>query len=168
MKRGEETLRKLNEELEQRVEERTAKLRESEQRLALALRASHEGVWDWNVETGAVWYSSRHMEMLGYTDSEIEPRASAFENLLHPDDRVRFHDTVEAVLRGEREHEIEFRMRHKDGHYVDILSCGFPVRRKPNGPIVRIVGTHFDLTERSGWRTTPPIPAPGSGTCGPI
>jgi PAS domain S-box-containing protein len=148
LKRGEETLRKLNEELEQRVEERTAKLRESEQRLALALRASHEGVWDWNVETGAVWYSSRHMEMLGYTDSEIEPRASAFENLLHPDDRVRFHDTVEAVLRGEREHEIEFRMRHKDGHYVDILSCGFPVRRKPNGPIVRIVGTHFDLTER--------------------
>ena len=123
-------------------------MRESEQRLALALRASHEGVWDWNVETGAVWYSSRHMEMLGYADSEIEPRASAFENLLHPDDRVRFHDTVEAVLRGEREHEIEFRLRHKDGHYVDILSCGFPIRRKPNGPIVRIVGTHFDLTER--------------------
>jgi PAS domain S-box-containing protein len=148
LKRGEETLRKLNEELEQRVEERTAKLRESEQRLALALRASHEGVWDWNVETGAVWYSSRHMEMLGYTDSEVEPRASAFEDLLHPDDRVRFHDTVEAVLRGEREHEIEFRMHHKDGHYVDILSRGFPVRRKPNGPIVRIVGTHFDLTER--------------------
>jgi PAS domain S-box-containing protein len=148
LKRGEETLRKLNEELEQRVEERTAKLRESEQRLALALRASHEGVWDWNVETGAVWYSSRHMEMLGYTDSEIEPRASAFENLLHPGDRVRFHDAVEAVLRGEREYEIEFRLRHKEGHYVDILSCGFPIRRKPNGPIVRIVGTHLDLTER--------------------
>ena len=148
LKRGEEALRKLNEELEERVEERTAKLRESEERLALALRASHEGVWDWNVETGAVWYSPRHMEMLGYTDSEIEPRASAFENLLHPDDRVRFHDTVETVLRGEREYEMEFRLRHKDGHYVDILSCGFPVRRKPNGPIVRIVGTHFDLTER--------------------
>ena len=55
---------------------------------------------------------------------------------------------MEAVLRGEREHEMEFRLRHKDGHYVDILSCGFPIRRKPNGPIVRIVGTHFDLTER--------------------
>jgi PAS domain S-box-containing protein len=148
LKRGEEALRNLNEELEKRVEERTAQLRDSEQRLALALRASHEGVWDWNVETGTVWYSSRHMEMLGYTDSEIEARASAFENLLHPDDRVRFHDTVEAVLRGEREHEMEFRLRHKDGHYVDILSYGFPVRRKPNGPIVRIVGTHFDLTER--------------------
>ena len=120
--------------------------------------------------------------MLGYTESEIEPHASAFENLLHPDDRARFHDTVEAVLRGEREYEMEFRLRHKDGHYVDILSCGFPIRREPDGPIVRIVGTHFDLTERKRaeealrqreeWlrlaHVMPPIPAPGSGTCGPI
>jgi PAS domain S-box-containing protein len=148
LKRGEEALRKVNEELEERVEEGTARLRESEQRLALALRASHEGVWDWNVETGAVWYSSRWREMLGYTDSEIEPRASAFEDLLHPDDRVRYRDAVQAVLRGECEYEMEFRLRHKNGHYVDILSCGFPLRRQPDGPIVRIVGTHLDLTER--------------------
>jgi len=148
MKRGEEALRNLNEELEKRVRERTAQLRDSEERLALALRASHEGVWDWNVETDAAWYSSRWKEMLGYADSEIEPGTSVFENLLHPDDRARFHDAVEAVLRGGREYELEFRLRHKDGHYVDILSCGFPVRREPDGPIVRIVGTHSDLTER--------------------
>jgi len=89
-----------HEELEERVEERTAQLRESEQRLALALRASHEGVWDWNVETGAVWYSSRCKEMLGYQESEIEPHASVFEKLLHPDDRVRFHDTVRPSCAG--------------------------------------------------------------------
>jgi PAS domain S-box-containing protein len=148
LKQGEEALRNLNEELEKRVEERTAQLRDSEQRLALALRASHEGVWDWNVETGAVWYSSRCREMLGYAESEIEPHMSVLENLLHPDDRASFREAVEAVLRGEREHEMEFRLRHKDGHYVDILSCGFPVRRQVEGPIVRIVGTHFDLTER--------------------
>jgi len=148
LKRGEEELRNLNEELEKRVEERTAQLRDSEERLALALRASHEGVWDWNLETNAGWYSPRWKEMLGYTESEIEPHASAFENLLHPDDRVRFHDAVEAVLRGEREYAMEFRLRHKEGHYVDILSCGFPIRREPGGPFVRIVGTHFDLTER--------------------
>jgi PAS domain S-box-containing protein len=148
LKRGEEKLRKVNEELEERVQERTAQARDSEQRLVLALRASHEGVWDWNVETGAVWYSSRCREMLGYAESEIAPSVVVLENLLHPDDRVRFHDEVEAVLRGEREYEIEFLLRHKDGHYVDILSCGFPIRRKPHGPVVRIVGTHLDLTER--------------------
>ena len=43
---------------------------------------------------------------------------------------------------------MEFRLRHKDGHYVHVLSRGFPVRREPGGPVVRIVGTHFDLTER--------------------
>ena len=149
LKRGEEALRNLNEELEKRVEERTAQLRDSEERLALALRASHEGVWDWNLETDAVWYSSRWKEMLGYTEQEIEqPQSSVFWDFIHPDDRAPFHDALDAVLRGEREYEMEFRLRHKDGHYVEILSCGFPVRREPAGPIVRIVGTHFDLTER--------------------
>ena len=149
LKRGEEALRNLNEELEKRVQERTAQLRDSEERLALALRASHEGVWDWNLETDAVWYSSRWKEMLGYAEREIEqPQSSVFWDFIHPDDRAPFQVALDAVLRGEREYEMEFRLRHKDGHYVDILSCGFPIRREPDGPIVRIVGTHFDLTER--------------------
>jgi PAS domain S-box-containing protein len=148
LKRGEEALRNLNEELEKRVQERTAQLRDSEERLALALRASHEGVWDWSLETDAVWYSSRWKEMLGYAEREIEPSTSVFWSLIHPDDRAPFQVALDAVLRGEREYEMEFRLRHKDGHYVDILSCGFPIRREPDGPIVRIVGTHFDLTER--------------------
>ena len=45
-------------------------------------------------------------------------------------------------------YEGEFRLRHKEGHYTPVLSRGFPVRREPGGPVVRIVGTHFDLTER--------------------
>ena len=52
------------------------------------------------------------------------------------------------VARGARAYEGEFRLRHKDGHYVQVLSRGYPVRREPGGPVVRIVGTHFDLTER--------------------
>jgi signal transduction histidine kinase len=54
----------------------------------------------------------------------------------------------ESVARGARAYEGEFRLRHKDGHYVQVLSRGYPVRREPGGPVVRIVGTHFDLTER--------------------
>jgi signal transduction histidine kinase len=52
------------------------------------------------------------------------------------------------VQRGAPTYEGEFRLRHKDGHYIHVLSRGFPVRREPGGPVVRIVGTHFDLTER--------------------
>jgi PAS domain S-box-containing protein len=123
-------------------------LRDSEERLTLALRASQEGVWDMNLETDIAWYSPRWKEMLGYEDSEIEPRDVAWQRLLHPDDRARTRALKEAMLRGERDYEVEFRLRHKDGHYVDILSKGIPVRREPGGPVVRVVGTHFDLTDR--------------------
>jgi PAS domain S-box-containing protein len=125
-------------------------LRESEERLTLAFAGAQEGVWDWNLETGAVVYSPRWKQMLGYDDDaeEIEPHVSAWERLLHPDDKPLADALNESVTRGARTYEGEFRLRHKDGHYVQVLSRGFPVRREPGGPAVRIVGTHFDLTER--------------------
>ena len=123
-------------------------LRESEERLTLAFAGAQEGVWDWNLDTNAVVYSPRWKQMLGYADEEIEPHVSAWERLVHPDDRAAAERANESVARGQPTYEAEFRLRHKDGHYVHVLSRGFPVRRDPGGPVVRIVGTHFDLTER--------------------
>ena len=127
-----------------------AALRESEERLTLAFAGAQEGVWDWNLQTGAVVYSPRWKQMLGYAedDSEIEPHVSAWERLLHPDDMALALQLNESVKRGASTYEGEFRLRHKDGRYIHVLSRGFPVRREPGGPAVRIVGTHFDLTER--------------------
>src|SRR5262249_9431136 len=109
---------------------------------------AQEGVWDWNLETGAVVYSPRWKEMLGYAGHEIEPHVSAWERLVHPDDRQRADRANEGVASGQSTYEAEFRLRHKDGHYVHLLSRGVPVRREPGGPVVRIVGTHLDLIER--------------------
>ena len=125
-----------------------ASLRESEERLTLAFAGAQEGVWDWNLVTGDVVYSPRWKQMLGYADDEIEPHVSAWERLLHPDDMARAQEVNASVARGARAYEGEFRLLHKDGHYVQVLSRGYPVRREPGGPVVRIVGTHFDLTER--------------------
>ena len=125
-----------------------ASLRESEERLTLAFAGAREGVWDWNLETDAVVYSARWKQMLGYAEDEIEPHVSAWERLVHPDDRERADRAHETVTRGAPTYEAEFRVRHKDGHYIHVLSRGFPVRREPGGPVVRIVGTHLDLTER--------------------
>jgi PAS domain S-box-containing protein len=125
-----------------------AALRESEERLTLAFAGAQEGVWDWDLETGGVVYSSRWKQMLGYADDEIEPTVNAWERLLHPDDKARAEEINESVVRGGGTYEGEFRLRHKDGHYIHVLSRGFPVRYEPGGPVVRIVGTHFDLTER--------------------
>jgi len=123
-------------------------LRESEERLRLAFAGAQEGIWDWDLESNAVVYSSRWKEMLGYGDDEIEPHISAWERLVHPDDRAAADAAHAAVTRGESTYQAEFRLRHKDGHYVHVLSRGFPVRRDADGPVVRIVGTHFDLTQR--------------------
>ena len=123
-------------------------LRQSEERLSLAFAGAQEGIWDWNLETDACVYSSRWKHMLGYDEDEIEPHISAWERLVHPDDRAIADKAHESVTRGQPTYEAEFRLRHKDGHYVQILSRGFPVRREAGGPVVRIVGTHFDLTDR--------------------
>jgi PAS domain S-box-containing protein len=123
-------------------------LRDSEERLMLAFAGAQEGIWDWNLETDAVVYSSRWKQMLGYADDEIEPHISAWERLVHPDDKAGADAAHQSVTRGQPTYEAEFRLRHKDGHYVHVLSRGFPARRDPDGPVIRIVGTHFDLTER--------------------
>ncbi|HZP47046.1 MAG TPA: PAS domain-containing protein [Vicinamibacterales bacterium] len=123
-------------------------LRESEERLRLAFDGAQEGVWDWNLETNAVVYSTQWKQMLGYTDDEIEPHISAWERLVHPADRAIADAAADRVARGAPTYEAEFRLRHKDGRYIEILSRAFPIRRGPDGTVVRIVGTHFDLTER--------------------
>jgi PAS domain S-box-containing protein len=123
-------------------------LRESEERLQLAFAGAQEGIWDWDLQSNAVVYSSRWKQMLGYGDEEIEPHISAWERLVHPDDRKVADAAHETVTRGESTYQAEFRLRHKDGHYVHVLSRGFAVRRDAGGPVARIVGTHFDLTQR--------------------
>ena len=78
-----------------------AALRESEERLTLAFAGAQEGVYDWNLETGAVVYSTHWKRMLGYEDHEIEPHVSAFERLIHPDDLARATRVNTAVSRGD-------------------------------------------------------------------
>ena len=79
-----------------------AMLRESEERLTLALAGAQEGVWDWNLETGDVVYSRRWKQMLGYADDEIEPHVRAWERLLHPEDMVRAQQSTTASWRAAR------------------------------------------------------------------
>lgn len=122
--------------------------RANQERMELAFAATQDGVWDWNLLTGEVYYSPRWKQMLGYAEDEIAPHVSEWEGLLHPDDRAHVQRAVQAVRAGSTQYEVEFRLRHRDGHYVHILSRGHAVRPALGGVAVRFVGTHFDLTER--------------------
>lgn len=124
------------------------KLKNSEERLALAIQGSQDGLWDWNLISDTVYFSPRWKSMLGYEDNEIENNFSEWEKLLHPDDLSTALSEVEDFLNKKNEKfEIEFRMQHKDGYYLDILSRAFAVE-DADGKVTRFVGTHVDITER--------------------
>jgi len=123
-------------------------LREREERLALVMRGTNDGIWDWNVATGQVYYSPRWKDMLGYTDDEITNSFDAWRALIHPDDAERAVGTVEAYLAGESpQFWLEHRLRHKDGSYRWILARGAAVRDEDERSM-RMVGSHTDITER--------------------
>jgi diguanylate cyclase (GGDEF)-like protein/PAS domain S-box-containing protein len=124
------------------------KLAKSEERLALAIKGSQDGLWDWDLVNDTVYFSPRWKSMLGYEDSEIKNDFSEWKRLLHPEDLESALSKVEYFVNNKTDkYESEFRMQHKDGHYINILSQAFVVDGS-DGKVTRFVGTHVDITER--------------------
>lgn len=123
-------------------------LRESEERFALAMAGADDGLWDWNLKTDAVYFSPRWKNMLGYEENELANHVNTWSDSVHPDDLDRALTKIDDYWSGRiGEYAIEFRMKHKAGHYVDILSRGIIVRDESGAPS-RFVGTHVDISER--------------------
>ncbi|WP_020585489.1 PAS domain S-box protein [Desulfobacter curvatus] len=122
--------------------------RKNQERLELALAGANDGYWDWDLKTGAVYYSPRYKEILGYTDAEFpDVRESWIENV-YPKDLEPAKAMLKKLIDGETEHEEhEFRMRHRDGSLRWILSRGTGVKDDA-GIIFRLAGTQTDITER--------------------
>ena len=127
-----------------RVEQTLAK---SEERLRLALQGSTDAPWDWNLLREHVHYSERWWEMLGYRQGEAQDEQGAWRALMHAEDMPQVDAFVGRLLAsGDVTYSVEFRLRHRAGHYVPVLSRGF-VQRDADGRAVRISGTNTDLTE---------------------
>ena len=123
-------------------------LRISEERFELAMRAANDGLWDWDLQTNQVYYSPRWKAMLGYQDDELENSFDTWELLVDSEGKDRTLELIDECMHGEKDgFVIEFRMRHKDGHWVDVLVRSIVIRDENKTP-VRMVGTHVDITER--------------------
>ncbi|MEF8836059.1 MAG: PAS domain S-box protein, partial [Candidatus Thermoplasmatota archaeon] len=130
--------------------EREKKLRESKQRLDLALKGTKAAIWDWYVQTGETVFDERWAEIVGYELEELEPTSiETWRELAHPEDLERSEKLLEDHFAGETDmYEFEGRMKHKDGHWVSILDRGKVVEWDDEGNPIRMTGTHIDITER--------------------
>ena len=123
-------------------------LRESQDRLGLAIRATNLGPWDWDLRTNAVVFSPEWKRQIGYEEHEIQSRYEEWESRLHPEDRERVLDALRAYLDARQpEYAVEFRLRHKDGSYRWIYTRGIALRDANDKPS-RMLGCHMDVTER--------------------
>ena len=119
-----------------------------QERLRLAFDNSSDGLWDWDVSMGWVYWSPRYYLMLGYQPGEIEAGFETFKGLLHPEDRDKIIEHIEEFIRSSAEsNALEFRIRKKDGGWIWVLSRGRVVKRGERGETVRIIGTQVDITE---------------------
>lgn len=121
---------------------------ESESRWAFALENGQQGVWDVDKPAGRLYTSPTWKRMLGYEPGDVSIEGGdAWLELMHPDDRDSFLAVNDAHERGETDWlEAEFRLRHKEGHWVWILDRGKVISRDAEGHPLRIIGTHTDIS----------------------
>jgi diguanylate cyclase (GGDEF)-like protein/PAS domain S-box-containing protein len=112
------------------------------------VRAANDGLWDWNLKKGQIYYSPRWKQMLGYTDEEISDNPNEWFNRVNPEDLPQLRNNISVHLKGLSAHfECEYRIQHSDGSYRWMLSRGMAVIGSDKAAI-RLAGSQADITLR--------------------
>ena len=132
----------------QRIETESA-LRESEERLSLAVEGAKLGMWDWQLDTRELTFNEIAAGMLDFGDKEVASSVKSVRALAHPDDEKRLVDEMEAHLAGRRPFfEADVRMRRKSGGYVWTNMRGRITERDYRDKPVRVTGMLIDISRR--------------------
>jgi PAS domain S-box-containing protein len=151
-----EALQALNQQLEARVQTRTQELlesqqtlRDSEERLRLAMAASKQGLYDLNIQTGEAIVSPQYAVMLGYDPDQFQETNARWLERLHPDDHAKAAQVYRDYIAGDlADYTLEFRQRTQSGEWKWILSIGKIVAWDESGRPLRMLGTHSDISDR--------------------
>ena len=123
-------------------------LRQSEERFRLATEAVSGMIWDWSVGAGRVKRSHGLFGLVGYLPGEVESRIGWWRDLVHPEDVAGVQGEVSGAIEGDSDSfSVEYRVRHRDGHYIHVWDKGLIVRDTQGRP-VRVVGSTIDISER--------------------
>lgn len=144
-----EQLRAMVEEQTRHLADVAQRLKESEQRYALAAAGANDGLWDWDLALGTVLYTARWKELVGLpSEAPFGDRLVSWLDRVHPDDHEHVSLEIARLALGETEQlSIEYRMRHADGQYRWML-CRGAVQRDERGLPVRAAGSQTDITNR--------------------
>jgi len=123
-------------------------LEEKNKQFDLALKGSKDGIWDINLVTNQAYISPRWKEMFGFGEGSIIWSYENWLHLIHPDDKQQVVENLrEFTETGNGASEMEYRMRHANGHYIWVLSRS-AVEKDLTGKPVRVGGSNTDITER--------------------
>lgn len=166
-KRTEEDIKRLNEDLEIRIVERTAELEainrklqdeiaerksaedmllETTQRYQLATDSGQLGIWDWDIGADKMVWNDRMLELYGISREAFTEDVQAWERGLNPDDRTKALADVQSAINGEKKFDTEFRVKRPDGS-VRTLKANAIVIRNAEGKAVRMLGLNRDITQ---------------------
>lgn len=121
-------------------------LKETEERLRLAIRGTNDGVYDWDIQSKKMYWSPQFKNMLGYEADGLEASRDMLDALIHPADREQAWNTIESYLNGElSELAIVTRIRHKTGRWLWINMRGKAIF-DANGKAIRLTGTYTDIS----------------------
>lgn len=124
-------------------------LKDRESRLWFALNEAADGLWDWEMPTGHLYFSPQLKRMLGYGPDEMTPVLETWSQNVHPDDQARVQAILQEHIDGKRvRYEAEYRLRNRNGHYLWVHDRGRICERDERGHPTRVVGMVQDITER--------------------
>lgn len=126
------------------------KLQTESSRLASIIEGTNVGTWEWNVQTGAVVFNQRWVEIIGYRLEELGSLSiDTWMHYAHPEDLEQSTQLLQKHFSGALPYyECEARMRHKDGHWIWVLDRGKVASWTDDGKPLWMFGTHQEITER--------------------
>ena len=129
------------------IEDPYKRLARTQENLAVAVRASNTGLWNWDLRSNSVTYSPEWKAQLGYQADELTGSVATWERLVHPDDLAAAQKVLHDFLgSNSTDYESEFRLQHRDGSYRWILSRGNRLH-DGNGVATNLIGSHVDITK---------------------
>lgn len=117
------------------------------ERFELLTRATHDAIWDWNLETNELWWNETFLHLFGDNETEIEQNIESWSSRVHPEDKERVVNGIRQVIQtGEKNWTDQYRFARADGSYANILDRGYTIFTEDKA--VRMVGSMMDITQQ--------------------